>query len=207
MLNPKNRTIKLWSLVIISALFITVATGFFRDLLADAEETYKGLKIFSDVIELVEQNYVDPVDTKELIRNAIQGMVHSLDPHSSLLPPEAFEELQMDTQGKFTGIGVSITMRDGFVTVISPIEGTPAFKAGIEAGDKIVKVDGELTKDLREAVKTMRGPKGTTVVITIKREGVTDQFLGINRVHIVLFDQFNNIGEYFESFVGFLSIG
>lgn len=174
MLSPKNRTIKLWSTVIISALLITVAAGFFRDLLADAEETYKGLKIFSDVIELVEQNYVDPVDTKELIQNAIQGMVHSLDPHSSLLPPEAFEELQMDTQGKFTGIGVSITMRDGFVTVIAPIEGTPAFKAGIEAGDKIVKVDGEPTKDLREAVKTMRGPKGTTVVITIKREGVAD---------------------------------
>ncbi|MBW1841598.1 MAG: PDZ domain-containing protein, partial [Deltaproteobacteria bacterium] len=172
--KPKNRTLKLWSLVIISALFITVGAGFFRNLLADAEETYKGLKIFSDVIELVEQNYVDPVDTKELIQNAIQGMVHGLDPHSSLLPPEAFEELQMDTQGKFTGIGVSITMRDGFVTVIAPIEGTPAFNAGIEAGDKIVKVDGEPTKDLREAVKTMRGPKGTTVVITIHREGAAD---------------------------------
>lgn len=172
MRTPKNRNIKLWLVVVSVAVFMTLTAGFYRDLLADAEETYKELKIFSDVIELIEQNYVDPVDTKELIQNAIQGMVNSLDPHSALLPPDAFEELQMDTQGKFTGIGVSITMRDGFVTVIAPIEGTPAFKAGIEAGDKIIKVDGQPVKDLQEAVKMMRGPKGTTVVVFIKREEI-----------------------------------
>ena len=172
MRTPKNRNIKIWLVVVSVAVFMTLTAGFYRDLLADAEETYKELKIFSDVIELIEQNYVDPVDTKELIQNAIQGMVNSLDPHSSLLPPDAFEELQMDTQGKFTGIGVSITMRDGFVMVIAPIEGTPAFKAGIEAGDKIIKVDGQPVKDLQEAVKMMRGPKGTTVVVFIKREEI-----------------------------------
>jgi len=124
------------------------------------------------VIELVEKNYVDPVDSKKMIEQAIQGMVHSLDPHSSLLPPDDFKELQIDTQGKFTGIGVSITMRNGFVTVVSPIEGTPAYKAGIKAGDIIVKVDGKPTNELRHAVKMIRGPKGTEVVVTIKRKGV-----------------------------------
>ena len=99
-------------------------------------------------------------------------MVQSLDPHSSLLPQEAFEDLQIDTKGKFTGIGIHITMRDGFVTVISPIEDTPAHKAGIKARDKIIKVDGKPTKDLREAVNMMRGPKGTPVAVTILREGV-----------------------------------
>jgi carboxyl-terminal processing protease len=140
--------------------------------LANGAETYKGLKLFSDVIELVEDNYVDPVDSKELIEKAIQGMVHSLDPHSSLLSPDDFKELQVDTQGEFTGIGISITMKDGFVTVISPIEGTPAYKAGIKAGDKIIKVDGKTTGDLKEAVKMIRGPKGTEVVVTIAREEV-----------------------------------
>ena len=120
---------------------------------------------------MIEKEYVDEVQSKELIQKAIQGMVQSLDPHSSLLPPEAFEDLQIDTQGKFTGIGIHITMKDGFVTVISPIEDTPAYKAGIIAQDRIIKVDGNPVKDLREAVNMMRGPKGTSVSVTIMREG------------------------------------
>lgn len=166
----KKRHIKLWLVPLIAVILVTVGSGFYRNLSARGEETYKGLKLFSDVIELVEKNYVDPVDSKELIEKAIQGMVHALDPHSSLLSPDDFKELQIDTQGEFTGIGVSISMRDGFVTVVSPIEGTPAYKAGIIAGDKIVKVDGNPTRDLREAVKMIRGPKGTEVVVTVARE-------------------------------------
>ncbi|MBW1826706.1 MAG: S41 family peptidase, partial [Deltaproteobacteria bacterium] len=145
-------------------------SGFYRNLSAKGSETYKGLKLFSDVIELVEKNYVDPVDSKELIDKAIEGMVHSLDPHSALLTPDDFKELKVETQGEFMGIGVSITMRKGFVTVISPIVGTPAYKSGIKAGDRIVKVDGKLTTDLRQAVKMIRGPKGTKVVVTIVRK-------------------------------------
>jgi len=165
----QKRHINLWLIIAIAAVFMTIGFGFYHDILAKGEETYKGLKLFSDVIELVEKNYVDPVDSKELIEEAIQGMVHSLDPHSSLLPPDDFKELQLDTKGEFTGIGVSITMQNGFVTVISPIEGTPAYKAGIKAGDKIVKVDGKPTKKLRQAVKMIRGPKGTEVIVTIIR--------------------------------------
>jgi len=166
----KKQHIKLWLALLVAVVFWTVGSGFYRNLSADGAETYKGLKLFSDVIGLVENNYVDPVDSKELIEKAIQGMVHSLDPHSSLLSPDDFKELQIDTQGEFTGIGVSITMKDGFVTVISPIEGTPAYEAGIKAGDRIIKVDGKATGDLREAVKMIRGPKGTEVVVTIARE-------------------------------------
>jgi len=167
----KNRSTKMWLVTVIAVIFWIIGTGFYHDLSAKDEETYKGLKLFSDVLEIVNENYVDPVDTKELIEKAVQGMVHSLDPHSLLLPPEALEELQIDTKGEFTGIGISITIRDGFVTVISPIEGTPASKAGIKAGDKVIKVDGEPIRDLQDAVKKMRGPRGTPVVVTIIREG------------------------------------
>ena len=172
MVIHKTGHVKLWLLMVIAVVFWTIGTGFYRDLAAKSEETYEELKIFSDVIELIEREYVDEVDPRELIQKAIQGMVQSLDPHSSLLPPDAFEDLQIDTKGKFTGIGIHITMQDGFVTVISPIEDTPAYKAGIQAGDRIIKVDGKATKDLREAVDMMRGPKGTRVEVTILREGV-----------------------------------
>ncbi|MDF1591839.1 MAG: S41 family peptidase [Desulfobacterales bacterium] len=169
----KKRHLKLWLVVVIAVVSWTVGAGFYRDLSANNEETYKGLKLFSDVIELIEKNYVDPVETKDLIQKAIQGMVHSLDPHSSFMPPEAFEELKVDTKGEFGGIGIVITIQKGVLTVISPIEGTPAYKAGVMAGDRIIKVDGEPTQDLMlwQAVKMMRGTKGTAVVITVVREG------------------------------------
>lgn len=170
-LNKKPQ-VKIWLLMLTAVIIWTIGTGFFQNLSATSEETYEGLKTFSDVIELIEKEYVDDVNSKELIQNAIQGMVQSLDPHSSLLPPEAFEDLQIDTKGKFTGIGIHITMRDGFVTVISPIEDTPAHRAGIKAKDRIIKVDGKPTKDLRQAVSMMRGPKGTKVHVTIMRNGV-----------------------------------
>jgi len=158
-------------MMIIAVLFLVIATGFTRESSADSEAVYKGLKTFADVIEMIEKNYVDPVDTEKLVQKAIQGMVSNLDPHSLLLPPEEFEDLQIDTKGKFTGIGISISIRDGFVTVVSPIEGTPAFRAGIKSGDRIIKVDGKAVKDLREAVKKMRGPKGTKVEVTVARKG------------------------------------
>jgi len=172
MISKKTRHVKLWLLMVIAVVFWTVGNGFYRDLSAKSEEAYEELKVFSDVIELIEREYVDEVDTKELIQKAIQGMVHSLDPHSSLLPLDDFQDLQIDTKGKFTGIGIHITMQDGFVTVISPIEDTPAYKAGIKARDRIIKVDGKSTRDLRNAVNMMRGPKGTKVLVTILREGV-----------------------------------
>lgn len=176
MITKQKRYIKLWIVIVFAVVFWTVGTGSYRDLSASNDDIYKNLKLFSDVIELVEKNYVDDVVVKDLIQKAIHGMVHSLDPHSSLLPPEAFEELQMDTHGEFGGIGIVITMQKGILTVISPIEDTPACNAGIKAADKIIKVNEEFTKDMMlwEAVKKMRGPKGEPVSITVIREGVPE---------------------------------
>jgi carboxyl-terminal processing protease len=172
MLTSKKGHVRFLLVIGVALVFWTVGSHIYRVNFANGEETYEGLKLFTDVIEMVEKNYVDPVDTKELMQKAIQGMVRSLDPHSSFLPPEAFEELQVDTHGEFGGIGIVITMKKGVLTVVSPIEGTPAYKAGIQAEDKIIKVDGVSTQDMElwEAVKKMRGEKGTEVVITVMRE-------------------------------------
>ncbi len=127
------------------------------------------------MLDIVKENYVQEVENEELIEGAISGMLRTLDPHSSYLNPDAYKELQVETKGSFGGIGIEITIRDGVLTVVSPLEGTPAYELGIEAGDQILRVDGEPTKDmsLMEAVKKMRGPKGTRVVLTIMREGFT----------------------------------
>jgi carboxyl-terminal processing protease len=170
----KIQHVKLWMVMVVAVVFWTIGSGFSGNLAAKDDETYEGLKIFADVVQLIEKEYVDEVDSKQLIQNAIQGMVQSLDPHSSLLPPDAFEDLQIDTKGKFTGIGIHITMKDGFVTVITPIEDTPAFKAGIKPLDRIVQVDDQPIKDLRQAVNMMRGPRGTKVKVSIMREGLKE---------------------------------
>ncbi len=168
------KQIRLWIALALMVTLYSMGDGFTRDLSAGSDRMYKGLKLFSEVIELIEKNYVEPVDSQKLIEDAIQGMVHGLDPHSALLTPEDYKELQVDTQGEFTGIGVSITLKDGAVTVVSPIEGTPAYKAGIKAGDVLIKVGKEPVKTLRDAVNRIRGPKGTTVRITIVREGAAE---------------------------------
>ena len=151
-------------------VFISIA-GFNSTLQAD-DNTYNSLKLFADVLEELEKNYVDDVDSEELIHNAIKGMVGNLDPHSSFMPPEAFDELQDDTKGEFSGIGIVITMKDAILTVVSPIEGTPAYKAGIQAGDIIIRIDDKSTKDMAlwEAVNMMRGPRHKIVLITVIRE-------------------------------------
>jgi len=167
---------KLWFVILFAVVFLAIGIGFYSNSAAKDEEAYKYLKTFAKIIELIEENYVDPVDTKKLIQKAIQGMISSLDPHSQFLPPEAFKELQVDTKGKFGGIGIVITKPKGILTVIAPIEGTPAFKAGIKAKDIIAKVNGENTRDMMlwEAVKKMRGQKGTQLVITILRKDVPE---------------------------------
>ena len=160
---------------IATALCTIFAISVFMTPMARAdEETYKGLKLFSDVIELIEDNYVDEVETQELISGAIQGMVQTLDPHSEFLTPSSYKDLKESTKGEFGGVGIQISMRDGYITVIAPIMGTPAFNAGIQAGDVIVAVDGEPTQDMKltDAVKKMRGEKGTYVVLSIYRKGM-----------------------------------
>ncbi|MDY6950699.1 MAG: S41 family peptidase [Thermodesulfobacteriota bacterium] len=161
------------ALVFLSLCLTLAASGIHKQLLAGTDKTYEELKLFSDVLDMVEKNYVDPVDPKDLIEGAIHGMLASLDPHSSFLSAETYNELQIDTKGEFSGIGIVITMKDNILTVVSPIEGTPAHEAGIKSGDQIIKVDGETTKDMKlwEAVKMIRGQKGTPVLITVRQKG------------------------------------
>jgi carboxyl-terminal processing protease len=183
-------------LVVIIAMLFTIGGGYYRELSANTDDTYKSLKIFSDVIEQLENNYVEPVDTKELVQKAIQGMVHGLDPHSTYLLPEDYELLQDDTKGEFSGVGIVINMDKGLLTVVSPIEGTPAHKAGIKAGDIIFKVDGKPTKDMTisEAVKAIKGPIGSGVKLTIVRKSapkpidinVTRNVIPIESVRFIL---------------------
>ena len=143
---------------------------------AKTQDAYRNLEIFSNVLSLVQENYVEEVNTEEAIQGAIKGMLGSLDPHSSFLKPDDFKELQVETKGSFTGIGIEITIKDGILTVVSPIEGTPAFQKGLKAGDRIIRIEGEPTKDLglMEAVKKLRGPKGSKITISIHREGWAD---------------------------------
>ena len=134
--------------------------------------TYDKLKVFSEVLSLIESNYVESVGSDALINGAIRGMVKALDPHTSYLPPVSYKEMQVETTGKFGGLGIEISIRDGVLTVISPIEETPAFEVGIKAGDKIIKIEEESTLDmtLQDAVSLLRGETGSPVTITIFRD-------------------------------------
>ena len=134
---------------------------------------YQSLETFANILAIVQRNYVKEVETEKLITGAIEGMLGSLDPHSSYLTEDAYRELQTETEGRFGGLGLEITVRNGVLTVISPIEGTPAARAGLQPGDQVVGIDDRSTEELglADAVKRLRGPKGSSVTISVRREG------------------------------------
>ncbi|MBL6847225.1 MAG: S41 family peptidase [Alphaproteobacteria bacterium] len=136
------------------------------------QETYKQLNLFGDVFQRVQEQYVEEVTDKKLIESAISGMLQSLDPHSSYLSADSYKDMQVKTKGKFGGLGIEITMEDGVVKVVSPIDDTPAAKAGMKSGDLIIGVDGESIRGLtiNESVSKLRGPVGSKVIITVVRD-------------------------------------
>ena len=140
--------------------------------------TYEQLSLFGDIFERIREKYVEEVNDEDLIRAAINGMLTSLDPHSSYLPPSDFDQMKVQTRGEFGGLGIEVTQEEGYVKVVSPIDDTPAFRAGIEAGDLITAVDGQslLGLSLDEAVKLMRGPVGSEIVLTIFRETIEEPY-------------------------------
>jgi carboxyl-terminal processing protease len=142
----------------------------------DGSATYEQLRLFTEVLSVVQNQYVDEVPPKELIYSAIKGTLRGLDPHSSFLDPDSYKDMQVETSGSFGGLGIEITLKDDVLTIVSPIEGTPAYRAGLTTGDRIVKIDGLTTKDMQlsDAVKKMRGKPGTKVTISIVREGWTE---------------------------------
>jgi carboxyl-terminal processing protease len=135
---------------------------------------YRKLNIFARVLTYVENNYVESVDGQRLIYGAIKGMMDTLDPHSNFLPPDQYRQMKMDTQGEFGGLGIEVEVRNGWLTVVSPIEGTPAQRGGLRSGDEIREIDGKSTSGMRmnEAVQAMRGQRGTRVRLGIRRPGV-----------------------------------
>ena len=143
---------------------------------ADIDSAYEKFKVLADVFAIVERNYVEPVKPNQLINGAINGMLETLDPHSNYMAPEVYKEMQTETRGSFGGIGFEITIRDKVLTVVAPIEDTPASRAGIQSGDMILRINEKSTKDmtLMDAVKLMRGPQGSQVTITIMRQGFTE---------------------------------
>jgi carboxyl-terminal processing protease len=160
--------------IVVAALVIFIGISSQRRCIAEGKGSdYESIELFTDVMAIVKKSYVEEVDTKKLIYGAINGMLSSLDPHSSFMPPDTYKEMKIDTKGAFGGLGIEISIKDGILTVISPIEDTPAFKAGIKSGDQIFKIDDKFTKDLNinDAVKRMRGQKGTKVILTIMRDG------------------------------------
>ena len=165
--------LKISILIIIAALI--AVTGFTINSVAKkaaSEDIYKEMELFSDAITFVRSNYVDEIPTKDLIYGALKGMLSSLDAHCQFMDPEAFKEIKVDTSGKFGGLGIEISIKDGLLTIIAPLVDTPAYKAGIKPLDRIVKIDGETTKDITlfDAVKKLRGKAGTPVTVTILRE-------------------------------------
>jgi carboxyl-terminal processing protease len=142
----------------------------------DSAATYEQLRLFTEVLNIVQNQYVDEVPPKELIYSAIKGTLRGLDPHSSFLDPDSYREMQVETSGSFGGLGIEITLKDDILTVVAPIDGTPAYRAGLHTGDRILKIDGLSTKDMQlaDAVKRMRGKPGSKVTITVVREGWTE---------------------------------
>ena len=136
------------------------------------------LRTFADVFDQIKNAYVEEVSDQELLENAIIGMLNNLDPHSDYLKPEAFEDLQVNTTGEFGGLGIEVTVKDGYIKVVAPMDDTPAAKGGIQPGDLIIMIDGESTRDLglTEAVEKMRGKAGTAITLKIAREGTDEPF-------------------------------
>ncbi|MBI5855119.1 MAG: S41 family peptidase [Nitrospirae bacterium] len=176
--NGQRRWLVMGPLMVLT-LVVGVVIGKGWERTGHASETYEELKTFSEVLTQIQKHYVEEAKVKELVQGAIRGMLATLDPHSAYMTPEMYKEIQVETKGEFGGVGIQIGIKDNRLAVIAPIEGTPAHKAGIKAGDFIIKVNEETTKDLTlmDAVQRMRGPRGTKVVLTIQRDGVNDSMV------------------------------
>jgi carboxyl-terminal processing protease len=177
----KNGQFTRYALILLLGIFVGVGFTLERAVRAERSAVKQAeqplpideLRTFTEVFSRIKADYVEPVDDKKLLRDAIQGMLAGLDPHSSFLDPEGFKELRVGTEGEFGGLGIEVTMEDGFVKVVSPIEDTPAARAGLKTGDLIIRLDNKAVKgmSLNDAVKQMRGKPGSDIVLTVVREG------------------------------------
>ncbi len=172
-MQKKLRSIGLILVGVVAGVLISLNFDAIAQRAARSGLPIEELRAFTEVFGAIKSNYVEPVEDKKLITEAITGMLTGLDPHSAYLDADAFKELRVSTKGEFGGLGIEVGMEDGYVKVVSPIEDTPAFKAGIKPNDLIVKLDDTPVKGmtLNDAVKKMRGPRGTKITLTISRKG------------------------------------
>ncbi len=173
MSEQKRKGIGWLTIAVVLALSLGIVLGKGLEGQVLGGETYEDLKVLTEALSLIQKSYVEEVPSKDLIYGAVRGMVGQLDPHTSFMTPEGYKEMQVDTRGEFGGLGIQISIKDKKLVVIAPIEDTPAYRAGIKAGDHIVKINDESTLDmtLNDAVDRMRGPKGTEVTLSVAREG------------------------------------
>src|ERR1039457_4942606 len=171
LMHAKKKTLLL--IMLFGLISWGTAIGFMRLNLDLTEDEQSYLRLFKEIKSVVMERYVEEVDSKKLVEGAVKGTITSLDPHSAYLPPEPYKEMKVEMSGSFGGLGIEINSRNGRLTVIAPIEDTPAFRAGIKSNDWITRIDGTSTRGMTisDAVKLMRGPKGTSVTLTITREG------------------------------------
>src|SRR4051794_7356795 len=164
-----NRRHMTYSLPVVAALLIFSSPT----LRSAVDQTYEDMKMLVEVMNLIRDNYVQDIDTKKLVYGAAGGMVRTLDPFSQFLEPDAHKEMKTETEGEFGGLGIRIALRDGILTVITPLPGTPAYRQGVLPNDRIVKINNEITQDItiEQAVKKLRGSPGSKVTLTIAREG------------------------------------
>ena len=179
MSQERFSTVLISGLTLTAILIVGIFIGKGGDRPGYASESYEELQIFAEVLSQVKKHYVEETKTKDLVQGALRGMLAGLDPHSSFMTSDMFKEMQVETKGEFGGLGIQIGIKDHRLTVIAPIEDTPAFAAGIQSGDTIIKVDDKATKDLTlmEAVQHMRGQRGTSVKLTVIREGIEDPLI------------------------------
>jgi carboxyl-terminal processing protease len=179
MSQERFSTVLISGLTLTAILFVGIFIGKGEDQASHASESYEELQVFAEVLSQIKKHYVEETKTKDLVQGALRGMLAGLDPHSSFMTSDMFKEMQVETKGEFGGLGIQIGIKEHRLIVIAPIEDTPAFAAGIQSGDTIIKVDDKATKDLTlmEAVQHMRGQRGTSVKLTVIREGVDEPLI------------------------------
>lgn len=189
-MKPRIRLLPIVTVLLVIALMFTSAALIkTQKVYAAKTDRYQDLDLFTNAMYLIENSYVEPVDEKKLIYGAIKGMAGELDPHSVFMEPKTLKEFEVETQGEFGGLGITIGMKDKVLTVIAPLEDTPAYKKGIKAGDQIIKIDGQSTANITidDAVSKLRGKEGTEVTITVARKNIEKPFdVKIKRAIIVI---------------------
>lgn len=202
-----NKKIAILIVLVSFAVGVVISNVGFAERTRSTDELYKELELFSDAVSIIRSDYVEEPESKTLIYGALKGMLSALDPYSQFMDPDTYNEMKIETEGEFGGIGIEITIKDDLLTIISPIDDTPAYNVGLKAGDKIVKIDGKITRDLTliEAVKRLRGRPGTRVDVTVLRESAK-KLLDFTIIRSIIKLESIKKSEFIEQGIGYIRL-